>query len=93
MANAAYTRFEKFRRNLVSGKEQHIYRQIAFLTIFLQLQALNQVILTKSQSFTQHIRPALSQLPNGGGDENKMQIRILGRAHVSTNYVKQYTTE
>ena len=24
------------------------------------------------------MRPALSQLPNGGGDENKMQIRILG---------------
>ena len=23
------------------------------------------------------MRPTLSQLPNGGGDENKMQIRIL----------------
>ena len=39
----------------------------------------------KSQSFNQHVRPAQSQLPNGWGDEKKMQISELGRVHGEQN--------
>ena len=52
---------------------------VAQCLLFLTITRTKQVILS------QHVRRAQSPLPNGWGDEKKMQISELGRVHGEQN--------